>query len=467
MKSSVENVHPTRVKLSVDVPFAELKPSIDEAYKHIGSQITVPGFRKGKVPASLIDRRVGRPTVIQEAVNNSLDGLYQKAAVENKVKPLGQPEVEITNVPGLDGKDESDLSFTIEVDCVPTITLPDYSTLSVTVDAIEVTDDDVEKELDVLRDRFGTLAPVDRPVTKDDFVTIDLVALVEDEEVDTATDVSYRVGSGTMLEGMDEALEGLSAQEETTFTTTLAGGEHAGKEAVVKLTVKGVKVRELAEADDDFAQIASEFDTLEELREDLREAATRKKELQQGVDARDKLLDVLLETLDIPVPAKLVEEEVNRHLENENLVDDDEHRKEVTESTERSMRTQFILDTVVEQEEIDVTQQEIIEYILTASEQYGMTPQQFMQALNVRENLDAMGADVARRKGLAAVLAQASVIDSNGDTVDMTAFTTASEEHYEDDDEFEDEDAGDADEDALGTEEAEGENDLGEGKESK
>ena len=431
MKSSVEKLDPTRVKLSVEVPFAELKPSIDEAYKQIARQINVPGFRRGKVPAKLIDHRVGRPVVMQEAVNNSLDGFFRRAVEENSVEPLGQPEVEVSEVPGLDGKDEGELKFTVEVDCVPEVELPVYSDISVEVEPIEVTDEDVEAELDALRSRFGTLNAVDRPAASDDFVTLDLVALVEDEEVDSANDVSYQVGSGTMLKGMDEALEGLSEGEETSFETQLAGGEHAGKDALVKITLKSVKERELAEADDDFAQMASEFDTMEELREDLKETVKRNKELEQGVEARDKVLEALLEKIDVPVPAKLVEAEVNRHLENENRTEDDEHRKEVTEETERTMRTQFILDAIVKTESIEVSQQELIEYIMTASQQYGMSPQDFMQALGSQGQVMALQADVARRKGLANVLSEAKVVDTEGNEVDMTAFTTPAADEEE------------------------------------
>lgn len=431
MKSSVEKLDPTRVKLSVEVPFAELKPSIDEAYKQIARQINVPGFRRGKVPAKLIDHRVGRPVVMQEAVNNSLDGFFRRAVEENSVEPLGQPEVEVSEVPGLDGKDEGELKFTVEVDCVPEVELPVYSDISVEVEPIEVTDEDVEAELDALRSRFGTLNAVDRPAASDDFVTLDLVALVEDEEVDSANDVSYQVGSGTMLKGMDEALEGLSEGEETSFETQLAGGEHAGKDALVKITLKSVKERELAEADDDFAQMASEFDTMEELREDLKETVKRNKELEQGVEARDKVLEALLEKIDVPVPAKLVEAEVNSHLENENRTEDDEHRKEVTEETERTMRTQFILDAIVKTESIEVSQQELIEYIMTASQQYGMSPQDFMQALGSQGQVMALQADVARRKGLANVLSEAKVVDTEGNEVDMTAFTTPAADEEE------------------------------------
>ena len=424
MKSSVEQLDPTRVKISVEVPYAELKPSVDEAYKTIGAQVTVPGFRKGKVPARIIDQRIGRPAVIQEAVNNGLDDFYRNAVEEHDLKPMGQPEVEISEVPGLDGTEDGELGFTVEVDVRPEVELPAYDTINIEVDPIEVTDADVDAELEQLRTRFGTLVAVDRPAAKDDFVTLDLV------------------GAGTMLEGMDEALDGLSAGETTTFETTFAGGEHAGEQGTVKITLSAVKERELPEADDDFAQLASEFDTIAELREDLREQAGKAKETEQGVQARDKVLEHLMETLDVPVPAKIVTDEVERHLEAENRSDDDEHRKEVTEETERNLRTQFILDAVSEAENVEVSQPELIEYLISASQQYGMNPNEFAQMLDSSGQVNALVGEVSRRKALAAVLAGATVKDTAGNVVDMEAFTSAGD------------DAEDADADAQSAEAA-------------
>lgn len=432
MKSSVEQLDPTRVKISVDVPYAELKPSIDEAYKTIGGQVTIPGFRQGKVPARIIDQRVGRPAVVQEAVNNGLDGFYREAVEEHDLKPLGQPEVEISEVPGLDGTEDGDLTFTVEVDVRPTIELPDYDTISVEVDPIEVTDEDVDAELEQLRTRFGTLSSVDRPAAKDDFVTLDLVATIDGEEIDTASDISYQVGAGTMLDGMDEALDGLSADETTTFETTFAGGEHAGETGTVSITLSAVKVRELPEADDDFAQLASEFDTIDELRTDLREQAAKQKETDQGAQARDKVLESLIETLNVPVPEKVVTDEVERHLESESRVEDDEHRKEVTEETERNLRTQFILDSIAEAEEVEVTQPELIEYLISASQQYGMNPNEFAQMLDSSGQVNALVGEVSRRKALAAALAGAVVKDTAGNVIDMEEFTSPAEEEAPD-----------------------------------
>ena len=431
MKSSVERIEPTRVKLSIEAPYADLKPSVDEAYKEIAKQIAVPGFRRGKVPARIIDQRVGRAAVIQEAVNNSLDGFFRQAIADNDIQPLGTPEIEDLEMPGLDGKEDGDLTFTVEVDAVPEFELPEYSSLEVEVEPLEVTDEDVEKELDDLRSRFGSLKSVDRPAKKDDFVTLDLTAKIDDEEIDSASDISYQVGAGTMLDGMDEALEGLSADEETTFETKLAGGEHEGEDAQVTIKLTAVKERELPEADDDFAQLASEFDTIDELKEDLKTQAKSNKELQQGVEARDKVLELLIEKLDLPVPSRVVEEEVKRHLEGEGREDDEEHGAEVREQTEKQLRAQFILDKVQAKEEIEVTQPELIEYIITSAQQYGMNPNDFAQALDQSGQVGAVAGEVGRRKALAAVLAEAVVKDTNGEVIDMTAFTTGSEEAEE------------------------------------
>ena len=431
MKSSVERIEPTRVKLSIEAPYADLKPSVDEAYKEIAKQISVPGFRRGKVPARIIDQRVGRAAVIQEAVNNSLDGFFRQAIADNDIQPLGTPEIDDLEMPGLDGKEEGDLTFTVEVDAVPEFELPEYSSLEVEVEPLEVTDEDVEKELDDLRSRFGSLKSVDRPAEKDDFVTLDLTAKIDDEEIDSASDISYQVGAGTMLDGMDEALEGLSADEETTFETKLAGGEHEGEDAQVTIKLTAVKERELPEADDDFAQLASEFDTIDELKEDLKTQAKSNKELQQGVEARDKVLELLIEKLDLPVPSRVVEEEVKRHLEGEGREDDEEHGAEVREQTEKQLRAQFILDKVQAKEEIEVTQTELIEYIITSAQQYGMNPNDFAQALDQSGQVGAVAGEVGRRKALAAVLAEAVVKDTNGEVIDMTAFTSGSEEAEE------------------------------------
>lgn len=418
MKSAVENLTPTRVKLTVDVTADELKPSIEKAYTTIGSQVQIPGFRKGKVPAKLIEQRFGRAAVIQEAVNEALPELYTNAIVENDVKVLGQPEVDITEFPLEDG---AGLSFTAEVDIRPEITLPAFDTLEVEVEPIEVSDADIDERIAELRERFGTLESVERKAKKGDFVTIDLSATIDGNEIDAVSGVSYEIGSGTMLDGLDEALTGLKAGEETTFTSPLAGGEHEGENAECTVKVESVKVRELPELDDEFAQLASSFDTIDELKADLRGEVERTKRFEQGVQARDKVLEVLLEQLDIPVPESIVTEEVTNHLEGENRLDDDEHRAEVTESTRQQVATQLLLDEIVEKHEIQVGQDELIEYLIMSAQQYGMDPNTFAQALDAQGQVPAIMGEVARRKALATVLESATVKDTAGNVVDLNA----------------------------------------------
>ena len=422
MKTTVEKLSPTRVKLSISVTPEELKPSIAHAYEHIGSQVNIPGFRKGKVPPQLIDQRVGRAEVLNHAVNDGLDKFYRQAVTEEKIRVLGRPEADVTTLP--DVKDFSgDLVVTIEVDVRPDFALPTYEGLELTVDAVEVSADDVKDELDALRSRFGTLVTVDRPAKTGDFAQLDLVAKIGDNEVDSATSISYEVGSGELIEGIDEALDSLSAGESTTFESVLLGGDSEGETALIAVTLLAVKERELPEADDDFAQIASEFDTIKELKADLKDRAARSKVFGQGAQARDQIVDALLKLVEIPVPAKIVEDEVRRHLEGENRLDDDEHRAEVTATSEKTFRTQILLDSIVEKEELRVSQQELTTYLVQAAAQYGMEPGEFIQVLDKNGQVPAMIAEVSRSKALAVVLDKAKVVDTKGKKVDISAFT--------------------------------------------
>nr|WP_281373981.1 trigger factor [Allobranchiibius huperziae] len=416
---------PTRVKMTIEVPYAELEPSVSAAYKTIGNQIQVPGFRQGKVPARIIDQRVGRGAVLQEAVNEALPEFYGQALESNDVQPLGQPEVEVTDVPATEGED---LKFTVEVDVRPQFDLPDFSAISVTVDPVEVTDEDVDAEIETLRERFGTLAPVERPAAEGDSLTIDLSATIGDEKIDDVSGVSYVVGSGNMLEGLDDAVTGLSAGDTATFEAALAGGEHEGQAAQCSVTVQSVKERQLPDVDDDFAQLASEHDTVADLRIDMTAQAERGKRFQQGIQARDKVLDQLLEDLDLAVPQSIVEAEVQQHLEGEDRVDDDEHRAEVTESTTKALQSQFLLDKIVEENEVQVSQEELIEYLIMSAQQYGMDPNQFAQALDQQGQVPAVMGEVARRKALSTVLERVTVIDTNGETVDLNALNDAEQD---------------------------------------
>ena len=426
MKSAVETLNPTRVKLTVEVPFDELKPSLDAAYKTIGSQINVPGFRAGKVPARIIDQRVGRGAVLQEAVNDALPRFYGQAIEENKIRPLGQPEVDVTEIPADVGQD---LKFTIEVDVRPALVLPDYDGIEIQVDVVdgEATAADVEERMTALRQRFGTLTGVERDAVTGDFVSIDLAASIDEDEIDSAKGISYEIGTGNMIEGLDDALVGMAVDEAKTFTAPLAGGERGGQDAEVTVTVQSVKERVLPDLDDEFAQLASEFDTLEELQADVQAQAERAKKFEQGVQARDKVLEHLLVNTEIPIPDALVEAEVHQHLEGESRLDDDEHRAEVDENTRNAMRAQFLLDAIAEKEQVSVGQPELIEYLVMSAQQYGMDPNEFAKTVDEGGQIPAMVAEVARRKALAAVLEKAKVVDTAGNAVNLNDLNTGSD----------------------------------------
>jgi trigger factor len=422
VKSTIEKLSPTRAKLTITVTAEELKPSITHAYGHIAEQINIPGFRKGKVPPPIVDQRVGKAAVLEHAVNEGLDGFYRSVVDEHKLRPLGRPEADIVEWPS-DKDFSGDLLLAIEVDVRPEIELPSYEGLELTVDAVEVSDDEVAQELDNLRSRFGTLVTVDRPAKTGDFVQIDLVAAINGTEVDTANGISYELGSGELIEGIDEALDSLTADETTTFNSNLLGGDHEGETAEITVTVLAVKERELPAADDDFAQISSEFDTIAELTESLKTQVERSKSFGQGSQAREKLIEQLLESVEVPIPAAIIEDEVNRHLEGENRLEDDTHRAEVTEASEKTFRQQILLDTIAEAEKVQVSQDELTQYLIQGATQYNMDPSEFVQALSSNGQIPSMVAEVARNKALALVLGKARVVDTNGKSVDLAEFT--------------------------------------------
>ncbi|MGU3436042.1 trigger factor [Actinomycetes bacterium M1A6_2h] len=432
MKSTVEQLSPTRVRINVEVPFEELKPDFDAAYKTLAQQIRLPGFRPGKAPAKLLEARVGRVNVLNQVVNDALPAKYNDALNSTELKPLGQPDIEITKI-----EDGEEITFTAEVDVRPEIALPDYSTLSVTVDPVEITDEAVDEQLLSLRQRFGTLTGVDRAAQDGDFVSIDLSATVDGEDVPEASTegLSHEVGSGQLIDGLDEAIVGLNVDESKEFPTTLLAGEHAGQEAVVVVTVKSIKERELPEADDDFAQLASEFDTIDELVGDLRERVARVKKVEQAGQIRDKVLEALLETVDIAVPEAFVQAEVDSTLHdaihgldhdeealNKQLEADGSSREKFDadsrESAEKSVKTQLLLDSIADAESTQVGQDELTQNIIFQAQRYGIPPEQFIQQVQQANQLPALFADIRRSKALAAIVDQVTVTDSAGAAVD-------------------------------------------------
>jgi trigger factor len=435
LKSTVEHLSPTRVRINVEVPFDELKPNFDRAYRKLAKQVRIPGFRPGKAPARVLESRLGRGVVLDEVVNEAIPAKYMEAVNSDELRTLGRPDIEVTKI-----EDGDHLAFTVEVDVRPEITIPAFGELSVSVDDIEVTDEEVDRQLDELRARFGTLTGADRPAQDGDFVSIDLAGTVNGEEVpDAATSgLSYQVGSGELIDGIDEAIIGTSAGETKTFTSNLVAGEFAGQDAEISVTVQSVKVRELPEPDDEFAQMTSEFDTLDELRENLRERVALTKRMQQGVQARDKVLDVLLETTEVPLPATVVDAEIEMRAHdavhafdhddekfNEFLSSQGRTREEfdaeMRSEAEKAVKTQLVLDSIADAEGVSVSDQELTERIIYQAQRFGVSPDEYVNRAQQSGQLGAIFADVRRGKALASIVRQATVSDASGNAIDFDA----------------------------------------------
>ena len=417
MKSSVEVLSPTRVRLDVEVAYAELESHVANAYKKVAAQVNIPGFRKGKIPAAMIDQRVGRGAVIDEAINTALPMFYGQAAREHSVAVIGRPEVDVKEF-----VDNDKLVFTVEVDVRPEVVLPDFSKITIEVDDVVVADADVDEQIESLRTRFGTLTTVEREVKNGDFTTLDMTALIDGKEVDggQANDISYEVGSDKMIDGLDEKLIGMKAGDVKTFETKLVG-QQEGEKGEVTATVKAVKERELPPVDDAFAKLASEFDTLAELKTDFVARLERVKKMEQGAQARDRLVEKLLADNEIPVPDNLVELEVNDHLEGEGRLEDAEHRAEVDGQVRSSLKSDFLLDAIVASEDVQVTEIELTEYLVRTSQRYGMAPQQFAEELQKAGQIQQLVAEVTRAKALASVLGRITVKDASGNVIDLEA----------------------------------------------
>jgi len=435
VKSAQETLSPTRVKLTIEVPFEELQPSLDAAYKQIGAQITIPGFRKGKVPAKIVDQRVGRGAVLDQAINDALPGIYGQAVQEHELQPLSQPEIDITKL-----EDGETLELIAELDVRPEIELPNYEGLEVEVEDIATaTDDDVEEQIRALRERFATLEDLERPAADGDFVTIDLSASSKDGtplEGAQAEGMTYQIGKETMLEGLDEALTDLSVGESTTFSTTLVGGDMAGQEVDVEVTAQAVKLQELPEVDEEFAQTASEFDTVEELRADIIERLARGKRMEQANEARDAVLEKLLEQIDAPVPDGVLAEEVQsrreqinqqlayagmtmeQYLDNEEQTVD-EFDADLEKRVRDSLLAQFVLDDVAAKEEIGLDEAELTQYIVRRAQQAGTDPQEYAQHMMEHNHVPQLASEVVRGKALASIVEAATVTDKSGNVVTL------------------------------------------------
>ena len=450
MKSTVETLSPTRVKLAIEVPFSELEPSLKKAYREIAAQVTIPGFRQGKVPTAVIDQRIGRGTVLNEAVQDAIPSQIVAAVREHEVKSLGRPEVEITEF-----SDGEPLRFTAELDVRPEITVPDLSGIEVTVDEVQIGDNEIDEQVSALRERFSTLKTVERAAQDGDYVQVDLAATVDGAEVPggSATNISHEVGSKQLLPGLDEALVGLSAGDTASFTSQLVGGDFAGRDADVAVTVRTVKEKELPPLDDDFAQLASEFDSLDELRDDLRTRLGRVKRVEQLYAARDKALAQLVEAADVPAPEGVVRDEVDQRrqamtdelermgasmeeylaVEQKSAEDVD---KELSDAAIEGVRVQLLLDTLADQEDIQVSDDEFGHEIVHRAQRVGVAPQQYYDQLVRSGMAAAVFGDVRRGKALTLVLERVRITDTAGNqlSLDDLRAETGTDEHDHDHD---------------------------------
>jgi trigger factor len=420
VKTEVKRINSTRVKLTITVDQQSFKPALDRAYKTVSEQVNIPGFRKGKVPAAVLDQRVGKDAIIGQAINDGLDIFYRDALREKDLRPLDTPQADIKSAPS-STEPTKELVVELEVEVEPEFEMPNYKGMKVSVEAIKIAQLDVDTELDALRARFGTLKTVERPAQKGDFTTIDLSASIDGNPIDAASDISYEIGSNQLLDGIDEALDTLTAGESTTFRSKLVGGEFAGKEAEVAVTLKAVKERELPELNDEFAQLASEFDTLAELRADVEQKIEKQMARKQILQARDKIVDELVKLAKIPTSQVAIEREVHAHLEGEGRLQDNEHRKEVTEEAEKNFQTRLILDAVVKAEQIKVQDKELVDYLALMATSYGMNPNDFIKQISNAGQVPAYVSELARRKAVDFLVANAEISDTSGKKVEYQA----------------------------------------------
>ncbi|GAA0914317.1 trigger factor [Nonomuraea longicatena] len=438
MKTAVEELSPTRVKLTVEVPFDELRPSLDAAYKKVAQQVRVPGFRPGKVPARIIEQRFGRAVVLEETLNDAVPKLYGQAVDEVDVFPVSPPDIEVTKI-----DDGEQIEFTAEVDIRPNFEVPDYAGAEITVDSAAVTDEDVDKQLDALRQRFATLTGVERAAANGDFVVMDLRAEIDGKNIEEqqANEVSYEVGAGSVLRGLDDALLDMSAGEEKTFSTELVGGENAGETADVVISVKSVKEKVLPELDDEFAQLASEFDTLDELKASVRETARRNKLVDQVVQVREKALDAVLEQIEIPIPDSALKNEVDsrKHNLDHQIAEsglsreayfrlyqttEEERFAEFETNSAKAIKIGFVLDKIVKYEDLGVSEQELTNFVVRRAMQMGVQPNQLAQHLADNDQLTLAMVEIVRDKAKSVVGDAAKVVDTDGNEVDLKAIYT-------------------------------------------
>lgn len=469
MPITLEQLSPSRVKLVIEIPFADLKPHIAKAYKNIAEQVNIPGFRRGKVPPAIIDQRFGRGAILQEALNDVLPSAYAKAVEETRIVPLGDPDIDLTRL-----EDGEVVEFTAEVDVRADFDVPAFDTLSAVVKPLAVTDEEVDERINVMRQRFATTTEVDREAADGDVVVLDLQgsrdgAVLPDA---TAEGLTYKLGSGGMLPGLDEAVKGLKAGDTATFTSQLVGGPEAGLDTDIKVTLTKVSQEELPEVNDDFAQLVSEFDTVAEMRADLAQRVQQLARLAQADEARDKVLESLIDQVDFEVPERIVAAEVEarkaqisdqlaragytleRYLQEtatEEPKNPEEFWKSIEEGTRKALKAQILLDKIADDAELGVDQSDLMQAIIQRAQRNQTSPEQEAQAVMQNDVLQPLMQEIRRNKALNLVIEGATITDEDGAVVDLAGLAAEDSLLSDEDADWSDEDEewSDEDEDLL------------------
>ena len=428
MQTTVQETDKHKVKLTVEIPTDRFGKDLDAAYRRVAQQVKVPGFRKGKAPRRVIDAQVGREAVVAEFLEDAVPTYYREAIRENELAPITDPDIALEQV-----EEGKPLVFTATVEVRPRLQLEESAYRGVRVERppTEVTDREVDELLDRLRDRFAELDPVSRPAKAGDYVVIDLRATVHGEDVPEASrpDYLYEVGSGEFVEKLDQELEGKRAGEILKFNATLPDrmGERAGQEVSFQVLVKEVKAKRLPEADDEFAKTASEFDTLEELRQSLREQLGQNKERGADAEVRDRALLALVNAVDVDLPDTLVDEETEHRVQHAREraeqagltlqqvldaqgFDELRFRSDARTHSLRAIKADLVLEAVARNEDIQVTAEEIGNEIGLLASSLGREPKDVARTLERTGQVVTLAGDIIRSKALDWIVEHADIV---------------------------------------------------------
>jgi trigger factor len=425
-----------KVKLHIVVPAPEFERAIDAAFRKLAREVRVPGFRPGKAPRRLLEARLGSEVAREQALQDALPEYYVDAVKEHDVDVIAPPEIEI-----ISGQDDGDVEFDAVVEIRPQVRLVGYDELRVELPFQAVSDADVDRQVDALRDRFADLADSEFPLVDDAFATIDIAGTIDGEAVEglTATDFLYRVGSEMVVDELDDQLRGTKPGAILEFTATLPDrfGELTGREARFRVIVKAAQQKVLPELNDTWVKEASEFETVDELRADIRRRIETMQRLQAQMTLRDKVLDAAADLVPIEAPATLVDAETRRRVED--LAHRLSHQgatleqylemtgqepqafiDEIRVGATRAVLADLALRAVVAQEAVTASDEEVDAEVQQMAERTEQKPAKVRRELERSNALEAVRSDVARGKALEFLVERAKVVDEDGNEIDLT-----------------------------------------------